>query len=536
MKKSNNRKNNSRKAVIATAIVLIVLAAAGAATYFFATMEKTYPVTDASGQEQKMTIEELKAVLDVPTIYPGITINGVDMSGKTKAEAAAVFAGEPSLDAPDVNIVLSVDGVDYPLDPAVIKIASNLPAVIDEAFAYNRTSSKTIESEALVERYGNLVLLTKTTKNFVTEYTADTAAVDAAVHIVLDPFVLTAVDAAATSFDKLELVFVISESSPGLDVDIDGAIANVKAAIDAREYVRTIPVTTTVVEPLVTKEALSAKLGLVSTTTTVTSDIPNRNVNIDLICKIIDGMVLQPGESFNYNDFVGQRTAEKGFKEAVGIYEGTTRQELGGGICQVSGTMYHSVLKADLKVDERHPHSWPSSYVDKGTDATVTWDGVNFQFTNNSDYPLAIHAYYNKLKVTVSLYGRMVADEMTIKVIGVVTSETPPGPVEYVADPLVPVGTKPTQLRAPHNKITAESYKVYYKDDVEVKRELASKSTYNAITEKISIGVLGPDGTICPMDPLTGIVTLPTPVPPVVTPDPAAITPDPAAPTAVPAA
>ena len=337
--------------------------------------------------------------------------------------------------------------------------------------------------------------LSKTTQNFVTEYTEDTDAVDAAVHVVLDPLEIEAVDAAATSFDLEELVFVVSESSSGLSVDVDGAIADVKTAIAAKEYAKTIPVSTTVIEPALTKEMLTDNLGLISTTTTVTSNIPNRNVNIDLVCKIIDGLVLQPGESFNYNDFVGQRTAERGFKEAVGIYEGTTRQELGGGICQVSGTMYHSVLKADLKVDERHPHSWPSAYVDKGTDATVTWDGVNFQFTNNSEFPVAMHAYYNNLKVTVSLYGRPVADGMTIKVIGVVTSETPPGPVEYVADPLTPVGTKPTQLRAPHNRITAECYKVYYKDDVEVKRELASKSTYNAITEKLSIGVLAPDGT-----------------------------------------
>ena len=106
MKKSNNKKNSTRKAVIVTAAAIIVLAAIGIATYFFATMEKKYPVIDASGQEQKLTIEELKAELDVQTFYPGITINGVDMSGKTKTEAAAVFADDPSLDAPKVNICL----------------------------------------------------------------------------------------------------------------------------------------------------------------------------------------------------------------------------------------------------------------------------------------------------------------------------------------------------------------------------------------------------------------------------------------------
>jgi len=523
MKKSSYKKNNTRKAVVITAVALLVLAAAGAATYFFATMEKTYPVIDASGQKQKMTIAELKTELDVQTIYPGITINGVDMSGKTKTEAAAVFAGDPSLDAPEVNIVLSVDGVDYPLDPAVIKIASNLPAVIDEAFAYNRTSTKTVEAEALVERYENLVLLTKTTKNFVTEYTADTAAVDAAVHVVLDPLVIKAVDAAATSFDKEELVFVVSESSPGLDIDIDTAIKDVKTAIDAKEYVSTITVATTVVEPTITKEMLTSTLGLVSSTTTQTTKDENRNTNIYLVCKIIDGLVLQPGETFNFNDVVGKRTAERGFKEAGGIFDGTLRQELGGGICQANGTLFHSVMMADLKINERNPHSWPSTYVDVGTDATVTWDGVNFRFTNNTDYPVAIHAYYQDRTVTMQIYGRPVADGMTIKIEGIETSNTPPGPVEYVADPLTPVGTLNVQLRKPHNRITAECYKIYYKDGEEVKRVLAYSSTYNAITEKISVSVLAPDGiTIYPMDPLTGIVTLPTPVPPVVTPDPAA--------------
>ena len=362
MKKSNKTKNSTRKAIILAAIALVVVAAAGSATYYFATKEKTYPVVVSGGQTKKMTVAELKKVLDVQTIYPGITINGVDMSGKTKAEAAAVFAGEPALDAPDVAIMLTVDGVEYPLDSSVIKITSNLSAVIDEAFNYNRTSTKTAEAEALVERYETLVSLAAATKDFTTEYTADTAQIDEAVHGLLDPLVIVPVNAAASSFDKEALSFVISDSIPGLDVDIDGAISAVKAAIDAKEYVKTIPVDTTVIEPVVTKELLTANLGLVSTTTTATTEKDeNRNINIDLVCKIIDGFVLQPGESFNYNDVVGQRTAERGFKEAVGIYEGTTRQELGGGICQVSGTIYHSVLIADLKVDERHPHSWPSA-------------------------------------------------------------------------------------------------------------------------------------------------------------------------------
>ena len=528
MKKTNHTKARARKGIIIAVSAIIVLSAAGVATYLFANREKSYPVTDPSGQVQKLTLAKMNEELDVETIYQGITINGVDVSGKTKAEAAAMFAGEPSLDTPVIDMKLSVDGNEYTVDPSVVKIASNLPLVIDTAYNYNRTSDKTVESEAIVERYQRLLALKNQTVNFETEYTADTAAIGAAVHAILDPLESAAVDAAATAFDVENLVFVISESSQGFDVDIDGAVIALKAAIDAKEYTKTITVTTSVIEPAVSKEMLASTLGFVSTKTTKTTDVTNRNINIDLVCKAIDGLVLQPGEFFNFNEFVGKRTAEKGFKEAGGIFDGALRLELGGGICQASGTLFHSVMMADLQVDERHPHSWPSTYVDIGTDATVTWDGPNFQFTNNTEFPLAIHAYYRDRTVTVSIYGRPVDDGMTIKIEGVVTGTSAPGPTEFVADPLMPVGSR-VQVRSPHDYISAQCFKIYYKDGVEVKRELAFTSTYRAITEKISVGVLNTDGTILPMDPLTGTVIMPTPVPTVV-PEPTA-EPTPAEPT-----
>ena len=172
---------------------------------------------------------------------------------------------------------------------------------------------------------------------------------------------------------------------------------------------------------------------------------------------------------------------------------------------------------ADLQVDERHPHSWPSDYVDIGTDATVTWGGSNFQFTNNTEYPIAIHSYYKDLHVTMEIYGRPVADGMTIEIEGDVTSRSGPGPTQFVPNPAAAAGSK-SSVRGSHDYITANCYKVYYKDGVEVKRELAFKSTYNSINAIVSVGVLAPDGTICPMDPATGAVTLPAVVVPVVPP------------------
>jgi len=519
----------TRKAIVITAIAVVVVALTGAAAYYYTTTDRPLPAAGvieqtsvpAVTQPAGPTLEEMKNQLDVDTIYPGITINGTDVSGKTKAEAAILFEEAASSDTSKIGITLDVDGVKYALDPALFVPSTDISAAIEDAYNYNRTSTAADESQAIADRYQILLDLQKTPKNFDTAYTTAEDEITNAVHSILDPLETQPVDAAATSFDTQKLAFVIDDSKPGVDIDVDAAVKDVLAAIDAKDYKKVITVGTTAIEPKVSKEELASLLGLVSSTTTKTSDKPNRNVNIDLVCKTEDGLVLQPGESFNFNKFIGQRTSAKGYKEAPGIYGGTTRMELGGGICQTTGTLFHSVMMADLQVDERHPHSWPSDYVDIGTDATVTWGGSNFQFTNNTEYPIAIHAYYKDLHVTMEIYGRPVADGMTIEIEGDVTSRTGPGPTQFVPNPAAAAGSK-SSVRGSHDYITANCYKVYYKDGVEVKREMVFKSTYNSINAIVSVGVLAPDGSICAMDPATGAVVLPAVViPPVETAPPA---------------
>lgn len=523
MKKRNSSKLKAQRALIFALIAVIVLATTATAIIFFVTREKTYPVRDTTGQTVSLTLDELRTQLDTNRFYPGILINGVDVSGKTKEEALALFAGNPALDTPAVQYSLLASGVSYPLDGATLGISSNLAAIVEEAFVYGRTSTLPDEGEALAERYNIVTDLALQTKSYTTAYTADPALTSAVVHAILDPLEVEVSDAKATGFDVEALAFVIEEAKVGIAYQADNAAAEILTAVSTGRYTAEISVVADMIQPQVSSEVLRQNLGFIAKSVTNTTGDENRNTNIRLVCEAIDGLVLQPGESFDYNEFVGERTAEKGYKEATGIYEGTTRQELGGGICQVSGTMYHTVMKADLLVDERHPHTWPSTYVPKGTDATVTWGGKNFIFTNNTEYPVALHAYYKNQTVTVELYGRPVADGMTIKIEGLVVSDVEPGPPEYVADPLLPAGkVAEKNVRDPHNQITAECYKVYYdKDGNEVKRELASKSFYPAITAKIGVGVLAPDGvTIYPLDPKTGIVTMPsiTPTPPVTPP------------------
>ena len=532
MKKIKMPEGKYTKWILIGALALAVVAIGGAAVYTFTQKPGTPSTSSAAGSDgaPAADVSAMKTVLDTNTFYSGIYINGVNVSGKTKEEAVALFEDQATLTTPELAISLLVEGKSYPLSAGDLMVQSDMTGLIDEAYAYGRTSTKTDETEALKERYAIVTALEATPKKFESAYKTDPDAIGKAVDAILLPLASDVKDAAITGFDVASLTFTIDPSSNGLTFNARKAAEEVAAAIESGDYTATVTVETEVVKPKVSTEDLS-KLGLVSTTTTKTTDIANRNTNIDLVCKAIDGLVLQPGESFNFNNFIGKRTADKGYKMAGGIFDGTTRNELGGGICQANGTLYNSVLKADLQVDERHPHSWPSTYVPIGQDATVTWGGANFQFTNNTEYPIAIHAVYKDRTVTVEIYGRPIEDGMTIEIENAILSESSPGPTVYIADPTLPVG-KTNTVRSAHNAISAVSYKVWYKDGVEVKREKADDSYYRAIQATVQVGVLAPDGTVCSMDPNTGAVAVPAPAaPPPTDPAPAPTNPVTPAPT-----
>jgi vancomycin resistance protein YoaR len=112
--------------------------------------------------------------------------------------------------------------------------------------------------------------------------------------------------------------------------------------------------------------------------------------NIALAAKKIDGVILNPGEEFSYNGTVGQRTESAGFKKAGAYANGKVVQELGGGICQVSSTLYCAVLYANLEITDRTCHYFPVDYLPSGLDATVSWKSPDFKFKNNRDYPIKL--------------------------------------------------------------------------------------------------------------------------------------------------
>lgn len=147
----------------------------------------------------------------------------------------------------------------------------------------------------------------------------------------------------------------------------------------------------------------------------------NRNTNLALACAKINGLVLNPGDTFDFNTVVGERTSAAGYKYADAYSAGLTVKTLGGGICQVSSTLYYCTLLADLEIVTRSPHSYVSSYMPMGTDATVSWGGPHFAFKNSTNYPIRIEAKVEDGFVQVQLVGTDEKDyyiEMEYEIIG----------------------------------------------------------------------------------------------------------------------
>ena len=521
-KTTNGRRTNKRKKTvlstktigIITAVLVFCLMVTILCTQVFKKdidrmLAKKYTVTDIDGSQRKLTSDELEEEVRSDRFYQGISVDGVDLSGKTLDEAKAMFAEIRGQQVEEmVDIKFQVGNEEVSLNADGFHISSNIDEVLNEAYDYAK-SSPLEGGEGLVDRYTKITDLKKTPKNFESVFTIGDDNISTLTHSALDAYNLGAIEAKATGFDVSELQFIIEESHPGQTVDIDKAIEDVKSAFAAKEYKKVIPVAVTMVEPKTTAESLREKLGKVSSNGSKTKDDANRNTNISLICKKLNGLVLQPGEQFDFNAYIGERTPEKGFKEATGISDGTTRLEYGGGICQANTMLYHSVIEAGLQVDKRVPHSWASDYVDVGTDATVTWDGANFKFTNNTDYPIAIHAVYGDCWVTVEIFGRRLPDGQKIKFFGTeyITNEEPDGE-EYEADPTLAVGKKERD-RKPHNHILCKAFIVTYDADGNEISRKEVLTEYRAIKAKYRVGTLGPDGTIYNLDTKTGEVSPP---------------------------
>lgn len=214
----------------------------------------------------------------------------------------------------------------------------------------------------------------------------------------------------------------------------------------------------------------------------------NRNTNLRLACAAINGYILLPGDTFDYNQTLGKRTVEAGYKAAGAYANGETVYEIGGGICQVSSTLYYCTLLADLEIVTREAHSYVSNYMPYGMDATVSWNGPDFRFRNNTDYPIRIEAEVADGYVKVKLVGTDTKDyyvEMEYEIIGWEAYETV---YEEYAPDNEKGYTDGQVITTPYTGCTVKTYRCRYDKETQelISRDFEARSKYKSRDEVIA--------------------------------------------------
>ena len=221
--------------------------------------------------------------------------------------------------------------------------------------------------------------------------------------------------------------------------------------------------------PLSAADAETPEIALIAKFATYYGDSSeNRKHNIALAASAIDGVLLPPEEEFSFNDTVGARTEERGYKAAFVINDGAFVEGVGGGVCQVSGTLYNCALLADLAVTCVHPHSLPVSYVAPSFDAMVSGKNADLRFVNGTGAPVYMTCRVARGEICVSLYGKKSA--FSYRRESVVTGTLPPPEPRYAS--------AGAALRAPREGLTSCGYLVRYKNGVPVEKKRIRSDRY----------------------------------------------------------
>lgn len=211
----------------------------------------------------------------------------------------------------------------------------------------------------------------------------------------------------------------------------------------------------------------------------------NRTTNLKLATEKVNEIILLPGEEFSFNRIVGERTEARGFKPAIVFAGGEMVDGTGGGICQVSSTIYLATLRADLEVTERAVHAYTVDYVPLGQDATVQWGYLDYRFVNNTAYPVRVSAVMQDGTLTVCLYGTKTDPNRHVEV-ETVTTHTYPYSTEYVYNETLAYGTQ-RQTQRGKDGYQCETYQLIYNGDTLLERRLANKSYYKSQTQIVEV-------------------------------------------------
>ncbi|MGL5348387.1 MAG: VanW family protein [Peptostreptococcaceae bacterium] len=266
----------------------------------------------------------------------------------------------------------------------------------------------------------------------------------------------------------------VEEEKDGIKLNIDKTFKNILKELESGNVEIDLKVDT--VEAKIKKEQLKEVDTLLgSHSTKFKSSVVGRTTNIKLATDRTSDVLLMPGDTFSYNEHTGKRTVENGYKNAPVIVQGVMQEGIGGGVCQVSTTLYNAVLYSGLEFVNIKNHSIPSTYAEKGRDATVTDSGIDFVFKNNYEYPVYVKNYVSGNYVTCQIYGSS-KNKQNIQ-ISTSLDGVSSAPIKKVEDPTLPKGEE-KELEKGRDAYTVSTFRIYKDSNGNIIKKVKVATSY----------------------------------------------------------
>lgn len=424
---------------------------------------------------------QVEAAGTFATIEKGIYIGDIDVSGMTTLEAEdAVQQYVDSLKEKEITLNALNDNT-VTVTAAELGISWKNKEVIDEAGELGKAGN-------VVQRYKALKDLAHQNEVFPLEIAFDDASIRNVINERCLQYNVDAVDGTLTR-ENGEFSFVAGQT--GVEINVEESVRSIRDYLTQEwsgdEAVIDLVADTT--QPRGTEEELSKVKDVLGTfTTSYSTSGANRSGNVKNGCSKINGTLLYPGDLFSTYETVSPFTEENGYYLAGSYSNGLVVDSLGGGICQVSTTLYNAVLRAELEVTERSNHSMIVTYVDPSADAAISGTAKDFKFVNNTEYPVYIEgSTTSDKKITFTIYGcETRPSDRKVTYESKVISKTVPEGEKVVADSSQPAGY--VSVQSAHTGYVAELWKIVTVNGVEESREQVNQSRYTAVPRTAAVG------------------------------------------------
>ncbi len=408
--------------------------------------------------------------IDTDAFYSGTVVAGVDLGGKTMAQAKQAVGRALAKTSYDIRI--TYESKSWEITGKDLSFSYNTDEVLKEAYSYARTGDRE-------ERYKLVTALKSNAKKYSVTPVLDEDALKSKLKSITDSVSYSAQEPSVTGFDQSACSFSVQDGKDGVSADGDKLFYDVKNIINGAKT-GTAELSAKTVSPKLTLQQLKSRLGKLGSYSTVSKNSAAGTHNMSLALSEVNGTCVKAGGTFSFLGVVGSCDQAHGYEKAGAILNGKSVQQYGGGICQASTTLYGAALRSGMEITVRSNHTIPSGYCPIGQDATVSYPGLDLKFKNITAYPAYIVTNTTGKTLTATFYGYLPPEYDTITVSSQVTQTIQaPSTVKYTEDASLAKGTVKLVSKA-RTGYRAKASRTYYKNGKAVKTENLPSSYYKA--------------------------------------------------------